>query len=312
MGTTYSIKIVPDKDISWNLKHTKSEVDSILREVNRQMSTYIHESEISQFNRSEVGEKTSISPGFLEVLQRALQWGEITEGALDVTIMPLLELWGFGLAGGFYSDGWEPPTAVEIMDRLEKVDISGFDFQNGYLIKKKTGLALDLGAIAKGWGVDMVYAYLRERESMDFMVEIGGEVRTRGKNIRGEIWSIGIDKPEKGFTPGQQLTAVVSLSDQALATSGNYRNYFVYEGKSFPHILDPRTGYPTESAIASVTVVGPNCVDVDGLATALMVMDLEKGYQLIESLDGYEAYWILKDGSGFKVESSHGFPFLEH
>lgn len=312
MGTTYSIKIVQDKDIDWNLNQTKRKVDSILREVNRQMSTFIYESEISQFNRSGVGVKTAISPGFTEVLQRARLWGEITEGALDVTIMPLLELWGFGPAGGFYFDGWEPPRPEEIRYGLEKVDLTGFDLDNGSLTKIKAGLALDLGAIAKGWGVDVIYAYLREQGSMNFMVEIGGEVRTWGKNIREEDWSIGIDKPEKGFIPGQQLTAVVFLTDQAMATSGDYRNYFEFEGKSYAHIIDPRTGYPAESGIASVTVVGPNCTDVDGLATALMVMHPEKGRELVESLDGYEAYWILREGKDLKSASSSGFQFLDH
>jgi len=131
-----------------------------------------------------------------------------------------------------------------------------------------------------------------------FMVEVGGEVRTMGKNNKGKPWRIGIDTPVAESLPGEQIYTIVSLSDQAMATSGNYRNFYEYEGVKYSHIVDPRTGAALESNIASVTVTGPNCMDADALATALNVMTLEDGKVLVESLDGFEALWIIKNQDG--------------
>ena len=167
---------------------------------------------------------------------------------------------------------------------------------------------IDLNAIAKGWGVDQLFEYMRDAGMKNFMVEIGGEVRTIGKNNKGSHWKIGIDKPMIGTVPGEQIYSVVSVSNQAMATSGNYRNFKEYDNVTYSHIINPRTGRPTQSNIASVTVVAPNCMDADALATALNVMEVEEGLELIESLDGFEAFWIIKENEELRSVPSSGMP----
>jgi len=301
MGTSYTIKIVNNKD--WNRIELKTSIDSVLREVNRQMSTYIPTSEISIFNRSEIGMKTPISSGFAEVLNRAQYWHNLTEGALNITVMPLLELWGFAPESSAQKT-WEPPEKTKINQILKSVNMNGFEMGHGFLRKNNSLIKMDLGSIAKGWGVDIVSKFIQESGAIDFMVEIGGEIRTKGKNHAGQEWAIGIDQPENGNIPGKIINSVVPISDKALATSGNYRNYFKFDNRIYAHIIDPRTGYPIESDIVSVTVVGPTCTDADALATALMVLELKKGLNLIESLDGFEAYWIMHNYEGFETVRS--------
>ncbi|MEE8334979.1 MAG: FAD:protein FMN transferase [Candidatus Neomarinimicrobiota bacterium] len=297
MGTTYSIKIA-DKS-GWNKVILKTRIDSLLEKVNRQMSTYLPESEISVFNRMEAGFETPISSGFAEVLNRAYHWNRITDGALNITVMPLLEIWGFGPQNNWV-EGWEPPDSTAISQVLKSVNMSGFELGSGFLHKKSSNIKLDLGSIAKGWGVDQIADFIQKSGGSDFLVEIGGEVRAKGR-IRGRQWRIGIDNPEKGKLPGQKINSVIQISDRALATSGNYRNYFEFKNKVYAHIIDPRTGYPAESNIVSVTVTGPTCTDADALATALMVLNLEDGRKLIESLDGFEAFWILRINESFET-----------
>lgn len=297
MGTTYSIKIA-DKT-GWNKLILKARIDSLLEKVNRQMSTYLPESEISVFNRMEAGFETPISPGFAEVLNRAYHWYRITDGALNVTVMPLLEIWGFGPQNNWV-EGWEPPDNTAISQVLKSVNMSGFELGNGFLRKKSPNIKLDLGSIAKGWGVDQIADFIQKSGGSNFLIEIGGEVRAKGR-IKGRPWQIGIDHPEKGKLPGQKINSVIQISDRALATSGNYRNYFEFKNKVYAHIIDPRTGYPAESNIVSVTVAGPTCTDADALATALMVLNLEEGRNLVESLDGFEAFWILRINESFET-----------
>ena len=154
---------------------------------------------------------------------------------------------------------------------------------------------IDLSAIAKGWGVDQLFELFRNLGVSNFMVEVGGEVRTMGTNIKKEKWKIGIDTPIPDTVPGENIFKVAVLENQAIATSGNYRNFYTFNDKRFSHIIDPRTGYPVETNIASVTVLGTNCMDADALATALSVLNFNEGKALIESLDGFEALWIIKE-----------------
>ncbi|MFQ6612371.1 MAG: FAD:protein FMN transferase [Fidelibacterota bacterium] len=305
MGTAYSVKIVPKNDQNLDLGVLKQAIDSILQEVNAEMSPYIPESQISGFNSSAAGTFTKISPGFLAVIQRSLQWYDLTRGAFNIAVMPLLEIWGFG--------PWEqknhraPPDSSTVQKALKNVRLPVLDVKNSRLLKDYTGQSLDLGAIAKGWGVDQVYAFIKHQGIRNYIVEIGGEIRTRGVNASEKSWIVGIDTPVKGSLPGQNLSAVVPISDKALATSGDYRNFFEYKGQTYNHIINPNTGYPVDSGIASVSVIAPNCTDADALATALMVLNPTEGLELIESLEGYEAYWIIRGGDGkFTTAKSSG------
>ena len=308
MGTTYFIRMVPDSDLSIKREMLKVGIDSILSAVDRQMSTYRLDSEISIFNSLNKNEAIHISDEFLIVLKRAIYWGEITKGAFDVSVLPSILLWRKGKPDREYPDQWEPPTDLESVMEMVKVDFKKINLNRNNLIKSFLDQMIDLNAIAKGWGVDQLFEYMRDAGMKNFMVEIGGEVRTLGKNNKGSHWKIGIDKPMIGTVPGEQIYSVVSVSNQAMATSGNYRNFKEYDNVSYSHIINPRTGRPTQSNIASVTVVAPNCMDADALATALNVMEVEEGLELVESLDGFEAFWIIKENEELRSVPSSGMP----
>lgn len=308
MGTTYFIRMVPDSDLSIKREMLKVGIDSILSAVDRQMSTYRLDSEISIFNSLNKNEAIHISDEFAIVLKRAIYWGEITKGAFDVSVLPSILLWRKGKPDREYPDQWEPPTDLESVMEMVKVDFKKINLNRNNLIKSYLDQMIDLNAIAKGWGVDQLFEYMRDAGMKNFMVEIGGEVRTLGKNNKGSHWKIGIDKPMIGTVPGEQIYSVVSVSNQAMATSGNYRNFKEYDNVTYSHIINPRTGRPTQSNIASVTVVAPNCMDADALATALNVMEVEEGLELVESLDGFEAFWIIKENEELRSVPSSGMP----
>ena len=308
MGTSYSIRIVPSIDLQINKEEIQFGLDSLLTEIDRQMSTYRLDSEISIFNSLNKNEAIHISDEFAIVLKRAIYWGEITKGAFDVSVLPSILLWRKGKPDREYPDQWEPPTDLESVMEMVKVDFKKINLNQNNLIKSFLDQMIDLNAIAKGWGVDQLFEYMRDAGMKNFMVEIGGEVRTIGKNNKGSHWKIGIDKPMIGTVPGEQIYSVVSVSNQAMATSGNYRNFKEYDNVTYSHIINPRTGRPTQSNIASVTVVAPNCMDADALATALNVMEVEEGLELVESLDGFEAFWIIKENEELRSVPSSGMP----
>ena len=298
MGTTYTIRLVHPVIDPVKINSLKLEIDSILVEINRQMSTYILNSEISLFNQMSENAVINISDGFAKVIKRSIHWGEVTSGAFDISVLPSVLLWRRGKSDREYEEIWEPPTDLESVIYLSYVGFEKLKLNQNNLYKVFKEQMIDVNAIAKGWGVDQLFDYLASQKYQHFMVEIGGEVRTMGKNNKGKFWRIGIDKPVLNSIPGDQIYAIAELNNNAMATSGNYRNYYEFDGLQYSHIIDPRTGASLQSNIASVTVTGPNCMDADALATALNVMTLEDGKVLVESLDGFEALWIIKNQDG--------------
>ena len=294
MGTMYNIRIVPDQNMNWKLEEAQIKIDSILLEIDQQMSTYKWNSEISLFNQAKINEKIKISSGFQKVLEQALYWGKKTNGALDISVMPSILTWRKGFVDSFESE-WKPPLINDIVSAKDKVDYAKVLLRGNILIKVIDGQMIDLSAIAKGWGVDQLFELFWNLGVTNLMVEVGGEVRTMGTNIKNENWKIGIDTPILDTAPGENIFKVAVLDNQSIATSGNYRNFYTFNDKRFSHIIDPRTGYPVETNIASVTVLGTNCMDADALATALSVLNFNEGKALIESLDGFEALWIIKE-----------------
>lgn len=306
MGTTYTVKIVPG-DQQVNPESLQSGIDSVLVEINRQMSTYLEQSEISQFNRSQELTPFSVSPEFAAVVQRALEISALTKGAFDITVMPLVDLWGFGPRHSQDDQIWSPPKAAEIEIMLRQIGYDKLSVSNGTIRKAIPGLKLDVNAIAKGYGVDALANYLTRRGFNRYLIEIGGEVRCRGENPKGEPWLIGIDQPRLGSMPGADIRTTIPLENNALATSGDYRNYFEYQGEYYSHAIDPRTGYPTQSEVASATVMAPTCMDADALATALMILGEKEGLNLIESLEEVEALIVLRNRDGqFRQRISSG------
>ena len=296
MGTTYNIKIIPEKDSILSTKLIKQNIDSVLISVNYQMSTYLFDSEITQFNNHESTTSFTVSNDFSLVVERALHWSKLTDGAFDITLVPLLYLWGFG-PGQASELGDIFPEEHAVQKRRTHVGYEKLTTNKYYLQKKDPFIKIDLNAIAKGFGVDAVYSFLESIGMNNIMVEIGGEVRTKGENRKNEPWMIAVETPDLESAGSKTISWALPLESKAMATSGDYRNYYEIDGIRYSHEIDPRTGYPAQTGVASATVVATNCMDADALATALIIMGAESGLQFIEKLDGVEAFLILREGN---------------
>lgn len=303
MGTTYSIRIFPEKDQNINTLNLKTDVDELLYKINMQMSTYIPESEISKFNRSSKNMGTSVSSSFLEVLNLSRQIYSESVGAFDPTVMPVVNLWGFGKEGRRAT----PPSNKEI-NALKKFIGMNKIVISGNIISKQNNLTeLDFGAVAKGYGVDAVAELISEKGFNSFMVEIGGEVVTKGKKSDGSFWIIGIERPSIEPTTERQYETKIALSDAAVATSGDYRNYFIANDSIFSHTINPVTCRPINNGLASVTVIAPNCALADAMATAIMVMGEHKGLEWVESKSEVETMIIVRLEDRYRITVSSGF-----
>lgn len=301
MGTTFSIKVIEKNEVTENdYSNIESDINDLLKEVNRQMSTYIPTSEISEFNKSESTDWIEISEDFAFVVDEALKICEASEGYFDITIGPLVNLWGFGPEN-------RPtliPTDEEIQNRLNEIGYAKVSVKlNPPMIKKENPkIQIDLSAIAKGFGVDKVADYLSSKGFNNYMVEIGGEVRTSGTNHKADDWKIGISTPDAKMG----IQKVVNISDNSLATSGDYYNYFENEGKRFSHTIDPRTGKPITHKLASVTVIHKSCAKADGIATAIDVMGPELGLKFADKME-LPIFMIVRDGNNFVEKMNKNF-----
>jgi thiamine biosynthesis lipoprotein len=303
MGTTYQVKVVT----GWFQSGAglQREIDRRLVAVNRSMSTYDPDSEISRFNAlTAVDQPFAVSDDFYKVLQAAAELHRLTEGAWDGTLDPLVNLWGFGRSGSVD----QVPDEAEIREALKHV---GFDrirmHATGAISKTDAAVTLDLASIAKGYGVDVVARLIGDRGYSDFLVEIGGEVYARGRRKDGKPWLVGINRPDKAAALDEVYRAV-PLTDRAMATSGDYRIFFQIDDRYYSHILDPRTGRPVGNGVVSATVVAANCTVADGLATALMVMGPQSGLALVDRLAGVEALILVRQVDGSLTDHpSSGF-----
>lgn len=301
MGTTYEVKLAgtPPPDPA----ALKADIDALLGRINGLMSTYDPDSELSRFNASRSTGPYPVSAETARVVSAALAFARETGGAFDPTVGPLVDLWGFGPAGRRR----EPPAPAEARRARRLVgwrNVRLFD-DPPRLRKSIPGLRLDLSAVAKGYAVDAVAGLLSERGLADFMVEIGGEVVARGSNARGEPWRIGVASPRED---GRPFARVVPISGRALATSGDYRNYFGHGDRRYAHVLDPRAGEPVRTGVASASAAAPTCLEADAAATALMVLGAEKGLAWIGGKAGYEAFLIVEKGGVLEERSTSGFP----
>ncbi|WP_300670386.1 FAD:protein FMN transferase [Desulfoluna sp.] len=292
MGTTYHIKAVVSGKMSSDI--LAQAVTRRLAEINRSMSVYDPESEISRFNRAEQGESVSVSSDLLTVFSVGSRIYALTDGSWDATVGPLVNLWGFGPAKA----AERLPEDAEVAQALARVGFGAISRQGETrLVKNQAGLYLDFGSIAKGYGVDAVARLLREKKIHHFLVEIGGEVYGEGLRMDGTPWRVGINTPERGAMVGD-LFQVRPLKGQALATSGDYRNYREVDGRIWTHVINPRTGRPVDNGVTSASVLAGSAVFADGLATALMVMGPEKGLPLVNRLDGVECLLVVRKPGG--------------
>jgi thiamine biosynthesis lipoprotein len=308
MGTTYSIRVISDR-LSESAVF-KDAVDARLEAINQSMSTYIKDSEISRFNRlRDTTTRFEVSEDLWNVMKVAQRLYRLTQGAWDGTVNPLVDLWGFGSRG---SKRTLPPR--HDIDRVLKE--IGFKYikigkKAPYLKKGIPNVTLDLSSIAKGYGVDQVAHLIRRRGYKDFLVEIGGEVYVSGRRKDGTSWRIGINQPVPS-APLNQVYRVISLQDKAMATSGDYRNFFVKDGVRYSHIMDPRTGYPVRNGVVSASVTADTCTFADGLATVLVVLGPEKAISLVERLAAVECFLVSQQQDGVFIDrASTGFPIVQ-
>jgi thiamine biosynthesis lipoprotein len=297
MGTTYNIKVVSTLEQIEALK-LQDKIDLALKQVNKEMSTYIPDSEISLFNQSNAGEVFEISPGFTRVLKESIRLGELSEGKLDITVGPLVNLWGFGPE----LRPEKVPSESVIATTLARVGLNKLHLVGNQLSKDISNLYVDLSTTAKGYGVDIVAELIEANGFSNYLVEIGGEMRLKGFKHTGELWAIAIEKPildHSGEHRGVQQ--IVIPKDNAVATAGDYRNYFEADGQRFSHIIDPATGKPINHNLVSVTVVHPSSMTADGLSTTLMVMGTEQGMAFAVK-NNLAALFISKTEHGFSEQ----------
>ncbi len=300
MGTSFSIKISSFPD-NIPQKQLKSQIDSVLNEINQKMSTYLDNSEVSQFNHSQSIEWQHSSEDLIRVLLEAKKVSDLTQGAFDVTVGPLVNLWGFGPDPRVFKS----PEKNKIDQRLNQVGYKKLLIDKKLLKIKKIipDLYLDLSALAKGYAVDKVAELLEEHGFLNYLVEIGGELRLKGKNISDNPWRIGIEKP---VVNGRLIQKVLPVTNISMATSGDYRNYFEDNGVRYSHTIDPRTGKPITHKLASVTIFTNTTMEADAIATAIMVLGPQEGFDFAEKYK-IAAYFLIKTDDDFKEQSTSAF-----
>jgi len=306
MGTNYSIVAI-DHSKSIDQAELQSAVDQALGQVNVQMSNWDASSEISRFNAAAAGESLSVSGELHHVMQTAQDVHVASDGAFDVTVGALIDLWGFG-AGQTRSD---MPSDAEIAQAMACCgQAQSVELEAGGLKKLNSGAEVYLSSIGKGFGVDQVAAVLKGYGITDYMVEIGGDLYTAGRNPEGQPWQIGIETPQ-AFDRG--VTQVVGLSDMGMATSGDYRNFFDHDGTRYSHIIDATTGRPVTHDTASVTVLTDNAMLADAWATAMLVMGRERGLEIANDRDMAVLFIdraAANGETGFKSTASDRFAAL--
>ncbi|MGR3624592.1 FAD:protein FMN transferase [Pseudophaeobacter sp.] len=309
MGTTYNV-IAVDKTAALSQDAIKAAIAAELAVVNGQMSNWDPNSEISRFNSAETTEAVAISPELAKVIAAANEIHAKSGGLFDVTLGPLIEIWGFGAR-----TAESPVPSDEAIAAAQKITgqskILSLTSDPLTLRKSLPGTSVYLAAIAKGYGVDQVAAVLKEAGLDDYMVEIGGDLVTSGLNPKGEPWRIGIERPDAG---SQSVEEVVNVSGLGMATSGDYRNYFEQNGIRYSHIIDANTGRPITHGTASVTVLAPDAMMADGWATALLAMGREPGLKLAEA-EGLAVLFIERNSDsgqiGFETTVSSQFSKLQ-
>lgn len=301
MGTTYHIKVVQPAAQQRDSILLQQLIDQRLRTIDQLMSTYKENSEISRFNRGRTNNWTEVSPETYLVVSEGQQISALSSGAFDMTVGTLVDLWGFGPT--FTTSA--VPAREDILKARQECGYGKLELRPRPPALKKTEkqLRLDLSAIAKGYAVDAVARLLKDNGFENFLVEIGGEIISAGQKADKSPWIIGIERPEAGQRSVQKL---VPLVNAAMATSGDYRNYFEHQGVRYSHTIDPTTGYPITHRLASVTVISETCMRADALATALMVMGPDKGLKFAEQ-QNLAVVMLVKANNGFVEKQSRAF-----
>jgi thiamine biosynthesis lipoprotein len=286
-GSTYSIKY--NSRPKHDAEGVRENIAGIFRNIDQSMSVYNDSSIISRINRNE---DVMTDTFFNEVFRKSYRISMETEGAFDITVMPLVKAWGFG------PERHKTFEKSKLDSLLKLIGFSKVKLQGNKVIKSLPGMSLDVNAIAQGYTVDVICRYLSSLGIRSYLVEVGGEVRAMGKKGE-EMWKIGIDKPiDDNMVPGEDLQTIIQLTDRALATSGNYRKFYIENGIKYSHEIDPRTGYPARNRLLSASIIADDCATADALATACMVMGLEKSIAFIENRPDIQGYLVYSGENG--------------
>lgn len=299
MGTTWSVKVV-DLPAGVTLTSVREDIELLLESINRQMSTYRPDSDISRFNQAEAGSWQILPADFWRVIRYSLQLAEDTDGAFDPTVGPLVNLWGFGPD----PKRDKPPLAAELEAVQARIGYQRLSWRDAdQALLQPGGAYVDLSAVAKGYAVDKVADLLIGLGVENLLVEIGGELRAHGAKPAGQPWKVAIEKPLPGV---REVAHILAMKDIAIATSGDYRNYFQAGERRYSHIIDPRSGYPVDHQVVSVSVLHPRCAEADALATALTVMGAEEGMVWAEARQ-LAVLFMVQSGSTVEEFASSAF-----
>lgn len=282
-GTTYRVKYAATQDLDQEILEELLKIDAAL-------SIFNDTSTISRFNRNEPYQPNEL---FTEVVRLSLDVAKQTDGAFDITVAPLVNAWGFGFKHR------DQVTQSLVDSLLTFVGYQRLSLEEKELTKQDSRITIDGGAVAKGYAVDRVAKLLSKKGCTNYMVEVGGEVVLKGKNPDGRLWSLGINTPiEDSTNNNASLQAILQLTNKAIATSGNYRNFYYNNGRKYAHTLSPITGYPVEHSLLSATVIAPSCAKADAIATALMVMGTDKAKAFADKQKDIDIYLIFADDNG--------------
>ena len=296
-GSTYQIKYLSPDGIDFG-----NQFESIFNEIDLSMSTYVPTSLISMVNKGDT--LVTVDSMFIDVLKRSLEIADETNGSFDPTIGPIVRLWGFGF------DEVRSDVTDEMVDDIKSKTGYQNVSVNGLVVSVPTGFNLDFNAIAQGYTVDYLAEFLEKSGVDRYMIEVGGEVRARGTNENGNIWRIGVDKPTEDIDQQDRFQFIISLENTSLATSGNYRKFWVDEktGARYSHTIDPQTGYPARNELLSASIVAPSAMDADAYATVCMVVGLTRCQELLETKPDLEGYLIYDNGNGvWETSITDGF-----
>lgn len=282
-GTTYSVTYQCGEDL-------QEEIEAELKKVDDEFSMFNSQSIVARLNN---GEQPELSNDFIDVFKLARQVSEDTDGAFDITVAPLVNAWGFGFKHE------QMPSKEQVDSLRELISYRYVTLKDKTITMQKPGMMLDFSAIAKGYGVDVVARLLERHDIKNYMVEIGGEITTRGINPERVPWRIGVNKPsEDALNENHELQTILNVTDKSMATSGNYRNFYVKGGKKYAHTIDPKTGYPVQHSLLSATVLTDRCAKADAYATSFMVLGMDGAKKILERHKELMAYLIYTDNKG--------------
>lgn len=271
-------------------ENLQKEIETELKKVDASLSPFNNSSIIARINRNE---EVLLDSFFTTVIRRSEEISKETDGAFDITVAPLANVWGFGFKKGIFPDSLTIDSLLEITG-YNKIKLEGDKF-----IKSDSRIMISGSAVAKGYGSDVIARLFDRKGIQNYMIEIGGEVVVKGNNPKNTAWHIGISKPvDDSLSVNQELQTVLSITDVGMATSGNYRNFYYKDGKKYAHTIDPKTGYPVQHSLLSATVIAPDCMSADAYATSFMVMGLKKAEAFAEANPKIDAYFIYTDENG--------------